>query len=478
VRVERGHLVLEDGIGVRRKRRFPRVGHGIRRLVVIGSDGMVSLAALRWLADQDAAFVMLERDGSVLATTGPVRSSDARLRRAQSLAIHTGVAVEIARELMIRKLVGQEKVIREQFHKPLIADEIARNRESLKSANTMSLVRQFESQAAHAYWSAWRTVSVMFPQRDVNRVPIHWGTFGTRKSPISGSPRLAVNPLNAMLNYLYAVLESESRLALAALGLDPGIGFLHLDAPARDSLACDLMEAIRPEVDAYLFNWISREPLRRNWFFEQSDGTCRLMGSFAVQLSQTAATWGRAVAPVAEWVSRKLWSRLRKSRREIAPATRLTQSQRREAKGGSIDSGFEVAPSAPRICRVCGKDLTRGRSYCAKCAAQVAKGNLIKIAKLGRVATHAPEAEARRAETMRRQQNANLAWNASDKPDWLTEEFYREKIQSRLDGITVSTMASALCISKPYATDIRRGTRVPHPRHWQSLARLVSVSPD
>src|ERR1035441_8074751 len=72
VRVDRGHLVLEDGIGTdRRQARFPRVGHGLRRLIVIGSDGMVSLAALRWLADQEASFVMLDRDGSVLATTGP-----------------------------------------------------------------------------------------------------------------------------------------------------------------------------------------------------------------------------------------------------------------------------------------------------------------------------------------------------------------------------------------------------------------------
>jgi hypothetical protein len=65
VRVNRGHLILEDGIGpARREGRFPRVGHGLERLIVIGSDGMVSLAALRWLADQNAAFVMLERDGS------------------------------------------------------------------------------------------------------------------------------------------------------------------------------------------------------------------------------------------------------------------------------------------------------------------------------------------------------------------------------------------------------------------------------
>jgi hypothetical protein len=64
VRVDRGHLILEDGIGNdRRTGRFPRVHHGLRRVIVIGADGMVSLAALRWLADQNVAFVMLERDG-------------------------------------------------------------------------------------------------------------------------------------------------------------------------------------------------------------------------------------------------------------------------------------------------------------------------------------------------------------------------------------------------------------------------------
>src|SRR5207247_11089670 len=87
VRVDRGHLLSEDGIGAERRHfRLPRVGHGLKRLVIIGSDGMISLAALRWLSDQNAAFVMLERNGKVLATTGPVRPSDAKLRRAQALA--------------------------------------------------------------------------------------------------------------------------------------------------------------------------------------------------------------------------------------------------------------------------------------------------------------------------------------------------------------------------------------------------------
>src|SRR5436853_1822728 len=114
--VDQGHLSVEDGIGPERQRyRLPRVGHGLQRLVAIGSDGEVSLAALRWLADQRAAFVMLDRDGSVLATTGPVYPSSVRLRRVQAVAHHTGVPVSIARDLIDRKLREQERIASEFF---------------------------------------------------------------------------------------------------------------------------------------------------------------------------------------------------------------------------------------------------------------------------------------------------------------------------------------------------------------------------
>jgi len=245
--VERGHLVLNDGIGMdRRQGRFPRVRHGLKRLVVIGSTGMVTFEALRWLADQGAAFVMLDRDGSVLTVSGPVGPSDARLRRAQSLAHQSGVAVQIASGLISQKLEGQEKLARDDLRNSAVAETIASLRRSLASANSIQEIRQLESQAAQAYWSAWYSLPVNFPTADLSRVPEHWRTFGTRKSPITGSPRLAVNPANAALNFLYTLLESESRLSAAAVGLDPGIGFLHVDTDSRDSLALDLMEAARP----------------------------------------------------------------------------------------------------------------------------------------------------------------------------------------------------------------------------------------
>lgn len=98
------------------------------------------------------------------------------------------------------------------------------------------------------------------------------------------------------------------------------------------------------------------------------------------------------------------------------------------------------------------------------------------MAKLGRIATHTSKAEARRAATMRRQEAAKQAWKPSDLPEWLTEKVYREKIQPKLATFTVSAIASALGISKPYATDIRAGKRVPHRRHWLILARLVGAA--
>ncbi len=282
--------------------------------------------------------------------------------------------------------------------------------------------------------------------------------------------------MNAMLNYLYAILESEARLAAAALGLDPGIGVMHVDSPSRDSLACDLMEPVRPQVDAYVLEWINREPIRREWFCEQRNANCRLVASFAARLSETAPSWARAVAPIAEMVARTLSRAIKKQIRSGLPPTRLTQDQRREARGLSPEHPIKTSLKPIRICRSCGAVLHRGHTHCTACAVPVSKERFVEVARQGRIASHSHEAEASRAETQRRHTAAIHAWRLSELPEWLNEEAYRTKVQPVLAGITVPAIATALGVSGPYATDIRRGQRIPHPRHWQALARLVGVS--
>ena len=145
------------------------------------------------------------------------------------------------------------------------------------------------------------------------------------------------------------------------------------------------------------------------------------------------------------------------------------------AKGRPVNAPIPPAAQPPSVCRVCGASIEAGRRYCASCGVAVSRENLIELAKRGRVAGHSPEARARQAEKQRRHAAEVKAWNPSDKPDWLTEEFFRERIQPRLSGITVPAISSALGLSVPYAAEIRAGRQLPHPRHWITLARLVSV---
>ena len=233
------------------------------------------------------------------------------------------------------------------------------------------------------------------------------------------------------------------------------------------------MEPIRPQVDAYLLDWITRQPLNREWFFEQRDGNCRLMAPFAVQLSKTVPIWGRAVAPIAEWVARAFWSTIRKPDRPIA--THLTQTNKREAKGPLFVLPVPRSPRPQALCRGCGKNITEGRTHCAQCSIEGATERLADVSRLGRVAAQTPEALAKQSDSQRRHSRARSSWEPSSQPAWLTPELFSLKIQPLLSMVATSVIRSTIGVSRWYASQIRQGYQ-PHPRHWQALAELVGVS--
>ena len=477
IRMQSGHLEIEDRVGGEQYTiRLPRIGHGLKRLIVIGSDGFVSLAALEWLAAQDAAFVMLERNGKVLCVTGPVRPSEAKLRRSQALAADTGLGVEIARTLIDAKLKGQEQVLRERLNCHAAAEVIANFRHKLGFAGTFEAIRIVEANAAACYFREWRDIPVTWPKADIPKIPDRWRFAGSRQSPLSGGPRLAVTPVHAVLNYCFALLQAETRLAVSVLGLDPGLGVgLHTDTANRDSLALDVLEPIRPQIEAWLLNWIASEPFRRSDFFETGTGNCRLMSQLCTKLSGTTSVWAKLVAPWAEYVARAL-STATKSRRACnsAPPTRLTQRHRTEAKGKVWTPSVRFSKS-DHLCRGCGKAIQDGRTNCAACAVGDATKNMLDAALIGRQTANGPEAQEKRAHTQRKNALAQHAWKLSDQPAWLTDTFYSEKVQPLLAAISASVIARRISVSRWYAGRIREGYR-PHPRHWKALAKLVGVS--
>lgn len=95
----------------------------------------------------------------------------------------------------------------------------------LAKATSISRVIEIESLAANLYWGVLSTMTLQFQQRDTGKTPEHWKIFGSRHSLINRkSNRNAINPANAMLNYLYALLYAETRLALLRVGFDPTEG--------------------------------------------------------------------------------------------------------------------------------------------------------------------------------------------------------------------------------------------------------------
>jgi CRISPR associated protein Cas1 len=140
-------------------------------------------------------------------------------------------------------------------------------------------------------------------------------------------PRVLITPLDSKKAF---IRFRQEWVAASACGLDPGIGFLHTDTANRDSLALDLIETIRPAIEAWLLNWLLTEPLRRSDFAEGPDGSCRLSAHICSKLAETAPTWGKLVAPWAEFVAHALFNRRSAPGTVRSFKTPLTQRYRRE----------------------------------------------------------------------------------------------------------------------------------------------------
>src|SRR5512139_440644 len=70
--VQRGHLVLEDGLADRRRvRRLSRIDREVKRIAIIGHAGTITLDAIRWLHDVKIPLMHLDADGQVLALVAP-----------------------------------------------------------------------------------------------------------------------------------------------------------------------------------------------------------------------------------------------------------------------------------------------------------------------------------------------------------------------------------------------------------------------
>ncbi len=485
VAVERGHLIVEDGIGrERRSGRFSRVARGIKRLVVIGHTGTISFDALRWIDDIGASFAQIDADGKVLASSGPLGLDDARLRRAQALAATNGIGIAIARDLLRTKLAGQQTVLTKLPNTQDARDRIDQMVIALDGTNTAEQLRIIESDAARTYWQEWRNVPIRFAKRNIPRVPSHWLSFDSRFSPLANGPRSAATPANALLNYVYAILEMEARIAVIAVGLDPGMGVLHADQRGRNSLALDVMEAVRPTVDDFVLDLLTTRTFRADDFFETRQGVCRILPPLTKVLAETAPRWQRAIAPLAERVAKVLFEgegivRTRDAKKIATPLTQANRSAARDEIRRKVKRSTTKA-SLPATCAGCGMMLDdRQRHYCDAClpeheaeklAALMMSGPdaLAQMRAEGRDPTKTAEALRRQSNKMIEQRRAAREWE-HEHPEKADPAVFVREILPKIQDVPLNALMAATGLSKRSCSIIRRGLSVPHMRHWQAL---------
>jgi CRISPR-associated protein Cas1 len=229
---------------------------------------------LGFCAEEGVTVTFLSEHGKFLARVeGPV-SGNVLLRREQYRRTDDpdGCA-PIVRSLVIGKALNQRAVIRralrdhgERMDTPasvtLEATEgrltdIARRAERPQPADAL---RGLEGEAANVYFGAFDVL--IRAQKEAFR-------FEGR------SRRPPLDPVNALLSFVYALLVHDVRSALETVGLDPAVGFLHRDRPGRPSLALDLVEEFRPFfADRLVLSLINRRQVSGKGFRRLENGAC------------------------------------------------------------------------------------------------------------------------------------------------------------------------------------------------------------
>jgi hypothetical protein len=138
------------------------------------------------------------------------------------------------------------------------------------------------------------------------------------------------------------------------------------------------------------------------------------------------------------------------------------------------------------MCQSCGTALVQPeRQYCAACYPERREEQveawvtnkleaLARLREEGRDPAHSEEADRKRAERMMVQWNAARAWEAAASGDEEAMDFVRD-VLPRLRGVPLGRMAEATGLSPGYCSFVRRGLKVPHRRHWPTLAHLATV---
>lgn len=261
-----------DGENVVAKRSGTEVSriplHTLEGILTFSYAG-ASPALMGACAERGIELAFFDRRGRFLVDVQGRKYGNVVLRKAQFKAsLDEEESLGIARNCILGKVFNCRWVLERATRDHALRIDVGRVKDAsarlanslreIKACDNLESLRGIEGDAAAVYFAVFDEL--------ILRPDEAFRFTGRNRRP----PKDAVN---AMLSLFYTVLSLDCSSALQGVGLDPYVGFLHVDRPGRRSLALDCMEELRAVmVDRFVLTAINNKVVDKNSFEMRETG--------------------------------------------------------------------------------------------------------------------------------------------------------------------------------------------------------------
>jgi CRISP-associated protein Cas1 len=267
------------------------------RIIMLDGSGSITFDVLAWLNQQRVPLIRVDWIGNVVTVVGGEGFAANRERLSWQTEIRSDKRkrIEFCNALIAKKIEGCIQTLEESLRRsPTWERAMKRARNDLARLakdppKTVTELTLLEARSAVAYFRAWHTTSLLWRASSHHPIPDEWRSVGPRYSRFyAAGSRHAAHPVNAILNYAYAVLQSRVQIELITNGYDPMLGIMHSDRDDAPAFVLDMMEPDRPKVDRAVLAFLKSAALHPADFVIRDDGVVRLNPELARKVSALA----------------------------------------------------------------------------------------------------------------------------------------------------------------------------------------------
>jgi CRISPR-associated protein Cas1 len=236
-------------------------------VIIDGHSGNISLDAIKWLMRHNIPIFILDYNGTLLTSILPREPVNGPLKIAQietykDHAKRFYIAKKLVEAKAQRTLDVMKWLDARYGRYSDVQADLGKELERLKQCQRLPRLLSIEGRIADIYWRYLKQV-----------LPVKFG-FTSRMHETHQMN--ASDPVNALLNYGYAVLESQCRKALNSIGLEPTVGFLHEARQTKYPLVYDLQEPYRWLVDTSVISCLESGHFAKRNFYRMDNYVLRL----------------------------------------------------------------------------------------------------------------------------------------------------------------------------------------------------------